>query len=93
MTDPSPNPNERELILYALSSIASDAATITHLCGAAIDADNGETRSSLIAAADKTAASLGALADLVLARMGEIGTRGEPESWLIPPAVRSRLMR
>ncbi|HQS99900.1 MAG: hypothetical protein B7Y26_03570 [Hydrogenophilales bacterium 16-64-46] len=93
MTEPSLPQNERELILYALSSIASDAHTITHLCGAAIDADNGETQSSLIAAADKTAASLGALADLVLERMGVSGTRGAPENWLMSPEAGARLLR
>jgi hypothetical protein len=93
MNEPSLTQNERELVLQALSVIASDAHTIMHLCGAAIDAEATETKSSLMAAADKTAASVGMLADLVLGKMGEIGTRGSPENWLLSPSLQPLVMR
>jgi len=93
MTESNLTQTDREMILVALSVIASDADTIMKICSAAIDADADETKLSLIAAADKTAASVGMLADLVIGKMGSIGTRGSPENWLLAPSLQPLFMR
>ncbi len=93
MTESNITQNERELIIKALSVIASDAHTLMHLCGAAMDTHDANTKSSLMAAADKTAASVGMVADLVLNKMGEIGTRGSAENWLLAPSLQRLVMR
>ena len=93
MTESNLTENERELVLQALSVIGCDAHTIMHLCSAALETSDIDARGSIIAAADKTAASVGMLADLVLGKMGDAGTRGSPENWLLAPSLQPLVMR
>ena len=82
--------SERELALLALSEISSDAYTLLSLIAAAMEAD-GDDQGNLLSATKTAAARIGMLSDMAQARMGQPGTLGGAEHWMLSRATRAAL--